>query len=78
LGRFELERGYCFPTDRPLETFELLQIGHWPGVTEGADRRRPNPVRGLTGGEGRVRGNVQGLTRSRGWPVSGKRGAEAA
>jgi hypothetical protein len=40
----------------------LLQIGHWPGVTDGADRQRPNPARGLTSGEGRVRGNVQGLT----------------
>jgi hypothetical protein len=40
----------------------LLQIGPWPGVTEGADRRRPNPARGLTGDEGQVRGNVQGLT----------------
>jgi hypothetical protein len=40
----------------------LLQIGPWPGVTEGADRWRPNPARGLTGGEGQVRGNVQGLT----------------
>jgi hypothetical protein len=49
----------------------LLQIGPWPGATEGADRRRPNPARGLTGGEGQVRGNVQVLT-----AVSGVAGVE--
>jgi hypothetical protein len=36
------------------------------------------PTRGLTGGEGKVRGKVQELTRSREWPVFGKRGTVAA
>jgi hypothetical protein len=47
-------------------------MGPWLGFTEGTDRRRPNLARGLTGGEGQVRGNVQGLT-----AVSGMAGVEA-
>jgi hypothetical protein len=72
VGCFELERGYCFSTDRPLERSEPLQLDPWLVFTEGIDQRRPNPARGLTGGEGQVRGNAQGLT-----AVTGVAGVEA-
>jgi hypothetical protein len=53
-------------------------LGPWPGYTGkpiGADQI---PARGLTGGEGEVRGKVQELTAVTGWPMLGKRRAEAA
>jgi hypothetical protein len=53
--------GCCFLTDRPLETFESLQLGPWPGYTGGPIDADQIPARELTGGEGQVRGNAQGL-----------------
>jgi hypothetical protein len=54
--------GCYFLTDRPLETFELLQIDPWQGYTGNPIGADQIPARGLTGGEGQVRGNAQGLT----------------
>jgi hypothetical protein len=57
-----LNRGLWFPTDRPLESFESLQLGPWPGYTGkliGVDQIL---ARGLTSGEGKVRRNVEELT----------------
>jgi hypothetical protein len=61
-----------------MERFESLQLGPWPGYIGkpiGGDRI---PVRGLTGGEGKVGEKVQELTMVTGWPVLGKRGPKAA
>jgi hypothetical protein len=54
--------GCCFLTDRPLETFELLQIDPWPGNTRNPIDADQIPARGFIGGEGQVGENVQGLT----------------
>jgi hypothetical protein len=54
--------GCCFLTDRPLETFELLQIDPWPGYTGNPIDADQIPVRGFICGEGQVGGNLQGLT----------------
>jgi hypothetical protein len=53
--------GCCFLTDRPLETFESSQLSPWPDYTGGPIDADQIPVRELTGGEGQVRGNAQGL-----------------
>jgi hypothetical protein len=50
--------GTAFSTERPLESFKSLQLGPWPdytGVPIGGDQIL---VRGLTSGEGKVRGKV--------------------
>jgi hypothetical protein len=49
-----------------------LQLGPWPGYTGSPIDADQIPVRELTGGEGQVRGNAQGLT-----AVSGVAGVEA-
>jgi hypothetical protein len=54
--------GCCFLIDRPLETFESSQLGPWPDYTGSPIDADQIPVRELTGGEGQVRGNAQGLT----------------
>jgi hypothetical protein len=64
--------GCCFLTDRPLETFELLQIDPWPGYIGNPISADQIPVRGLIGDEGQVGENIQGLT-----AVSGVAGVEA-
>jgi hypothetical protein len=54
--------GTIFSTERPLESFESLQLGPWPsytGMSIGGDRI---PARGLTSGEGQVGEKVQELT----------------
>jgi hypothetical protein len=45
-----------------LERFKSLQLGPWPGYTGNSIGADQIPARGLTGGEGQVRGNVQELT----------------
>jgi hypothetical protein len=39
-----------------------LQLGPWPGYTGNSIASDQTPARGLTSGEGEVRGNVQELT----------------
>jgi hypothetical protein len=45
-----------------LESFEALQLGPWPDYTGSPIDADQIPARELTGGEGQVRGNAQGLT----------------
>jgi hypothetical protein len=45
-----------------LERFESLQSGPWPGYTGVPIDGDQIPARGLTGGEGKVGEQVQGLT----------------
>jgi hypothetical protein len=45
-----------------LESFESLQLGPWPDYTGNPIDADQILVRELTGGEGQVRGNAQGLT----------------
>jgi hypothetical protein len=48
--------------ERPLERFKSLQLGSWPGYTGKSIGADQIPARGLTDGEGKVRGKVQELT----------------
>jgi hypothetical protein len=61
-----------------LERLKSLQLGPWPGYTGVPIGGDQIPVRGLTSGEGKVRGKAQELTAVTGWPLLGKRGIVAA
>jgi hypothetical protein len=54
--------GTDFSTERPLERLKSLQLGSWPGFTEKPINGDQIPVRGLTGGAGKVGEKVQELT----------------
>jgi hypothetical protein len=54
--------GCCFLTNRPLETFESSQLSPWSDCTGGLIDADLISARELTGDEGQVRGNAQGLT----------------
>jgi hypothetical protein len=62
LADLKLGGGTDFSTERPLKSFESLQLGPWPGYTENPIDDDRIPVRGLTGGEGEMGGKVQELT----------------
>jgi hypothetical protein len=61
-----------------LESFESSQLGPWPDYTGGPIDADQIPARELTGGEGQVRGNAQGLTAVLGVAGLRQRGAMAA
>jgi hypothetical protein len=72
------KEGCCFLTDRPLETFESLQLSPWPDYTGGLIDADQILARELTGGEGQVRANAQGLMAVSGVAGVGEERAEAA
>jgi hypothetical protein len=51
-----------FSTERPLKSFESLQLDPWPGYTGMPIGGDQIPARGLISGEGQVGEKVQGLT----------------
>jgi hypothetical protein len=69
--------GCCFLTDRPLETFELLQIDPWPGYTGNPIDADQIPARGFIGGAGQVGENVHGLSTVSGVAGVGEQGQAA-
>jgi hypothetical protein len=69
--------GTAFSTERPLESFESLQLGSWPGYTGmpiGGDQISARGSPAVRGKWGEI---FRSSRRSRGWPVLGKRGTEA-